>query len=348
MVQLDDGWQVAHGAWTPNDKFPTDLRSLTDELHGLGARAGLWLAPFMVTPGGAGIGTEHQDWLLHHPSGHPLHDRHGLWAADGSNPEVVAWMRELGARVRNWGFDMVKLDFLYLGAQEAGRHDPRVTGTEALRRGLQAFVEGLGDEIYVLGCGMPMLPAVGICHGNRVGPDLATPVTHRAFGQPLSEDWSGWHGVAVQARNVAARFALRHWYECDPDVVLSWGSDGATPDGYTLREARTLAAMAALCGGPYFLADDLASLGDAERAVLEAREILDLVTGDGFRPADLFAHPQRPAIEHAFAPAGTFASEWVAERNGGTVRATFNWSDHATDGIAPHSVRITPDASPPS
>jgi len=349
VVQLDDGWQVAHGSWTPNDRFPPDLATLTSSLHAMGARAGLWLAPFMVTPDAPGVATEHRDWCLVHSSGHTLRDRHGLWGLDASHPEALVWLRELGAQVRAWGFEMVKLDFLYLGAQEGIRHDPSITGTQALRRGLQAFVDGLGDDIYVLGCGMPMLPALGICHGNRIGPDLATPVTHRELGpQPLSHGWSGWHGVAVQARNVAARFALRHWFDCDPDVVLAWGSDGASPDGYSLDESRTLAVLAALCGGPFFLADDLAALTDAERAVLEDPAVLDLIGGGGFTPDDLFATPEAPDPEHAFATARGVPSIWTGRREDTLVRATFNWGDDTVDGIPPHGTRVdridTPNA----
>ena len=341
VAQLDDGWQIAHGAWTPNNRFPADLGTLTSELHGMGARAGLWLAPFMITPDAPGVATDHRDWCLTHSSGHTLRDRHGLWGLDASHPDALAWLRELGAQVRAWGFDMVKLDFLYLGAQEAIRRDLSVTGTEALRRGLRAFVDGLGDDIYVLGCGMPMLPALGICHGNRIGPDLATPVTHRELGpQPLTHDWSGWHGVAVQARNVAARFALRHWFDCDPDVVLAWGSDGATPHGYSPEESRTLAVLAALSGGPFFLADDLHALAATERAVLEDPEILDLLGGDGFVPTDLFAAPERPDPEHAFALATGVPTRWVARRGDGDVTATFNWSDRPTGGIPAHGVRV--------
>ena len=260
LAQLDDGWQVTYGAWSPNDRFPSDLAELTGEVRALGCWPGLWLAPFMVQPGAPGLARDHPGWMIHGDDGQPLADRHGRWGLDASNPEVCAWLRELGARVRAWGFEMVKLDFLYLAAVEGGRHDAEVTGTEALRRGLRPLVDGLGDDVYVLACGAPMLPVVGLCHGNRVGHDLAVPVMLREFGQPLRDGWTGFQGVRPQARNVAARWAVHHrWFDCDPDVVMAWGS-ALPPDqgGYSVDESRTLATMAALCGGPFVLADDLA------------------------------------------------------------------------------------------
>lgn len=343
LVQLDDGWQVTYGAWWPNDRFPEDLRELTAEVRTAGGRPGLWLAPFMVQPGAPGLGTDHAAWAVCADDGTPLLDRHGRFGLDASNPAVVDWLRGLGEQVRAWGFDMVKLDFLYLGAVEGRRHDPGVTGTEALRRGLAAMAAGLGDEVYLLGCGMPLLPAVGLCHGNRVGHDLAVPVRLREFGQPRREGWTGFQGIRPQARNVAARFALhRRWFDADPDVVMAWGSDGASPDGYSIEEARTLATLAALCGGPFLLADDLAALADDERAVLEHPGLLDLVAGRGFRPVDLFERADDPGVEEFFAQ-GDPASLWLAERGDRRVAALFNWSDAPATRAVPDGFAGAPE-----
>jgi alpha-galactosidase len=281
----------------------------------------------MVQPGAPGLGTDHPEWAVRDEDGEAILDRHGRYGLDASHPEVLDWLRGLGEQVREWGFEMVKLDFLYLAAVEGGRHDRRVTGTAALRRGLRAMIDGLGPDVYVLGCGAPLLPAVGTCHGNRVGHDLAVPVLLREFGQPVTEGWTGFHGIRPQARNVAARFALHHrWFDADPDVVMAWGSDGGTPHGYSIEESRTLATVAALCGGPFLLADELASLSPDERAVLEHPVLLDLAWGDGFRPLDLFARVDEPEVEQFFAQ-GEPASVWVAERDGRRVAAVFNWSE---------------------
>ena len=355
LFQIDDGWQQTYGAWWPNERFPADLGELVAELHGLGLRVGLWLAPFMVVPDAIGLGTEHEDWCLRdRETGVTIRDRHDRWALDASNPAVLAYLRDLGAQVRAWGVDMVKLDFLYLGAQEAARHDPRVTGTEALRAGLRAFVDPLGDDVYVLGCGAPMLPVVGICHANRIGHDLAVPVIAREFGQPLTAGWTGWHGIKAQARQAAARWALHgRWFQNDPEIVMAWGSDGrGGADGYSLEESHTQAVVAALTGGPFLLADELAALLPEERAVLEDSAVLDLAWDErGFRPVDLFDHVDDAPVEHAYASVRDLASIWVAARAGKHVVALFNWTDEpairtAPDGttleLPPHAARVLP------
>jgi alpha-galactosidase len=337
LVQLDDGWQRTYGAWWPNERFPDDLGELVRELRALGCRPGLWIAPFRVQPDAPGLGTEHPEWCLRDATGAPLLDeRHGSWALDASNPKARAWISELGAQVRDWGFEMVKVDFCYLGALEAARHDSTMTGIETLRAGLAALVDALGDRVYVLGCGMPVLPAVGLCHGNRVGHDLAMPRAHQELGHPVDEGWHGYLGIQAGARNLAARWAhAGRWYDVDPDVVMAWGADGTDPAGYSTEEARALMTLAVVCGGPFLLADELASLDDAGRAVLEHAPVLDLLdrlapNAARFRPADVFARSDDASTpEHAFARSTGIPQVWVSDHDGRSVTAVFNWDDEA-------------------
>ena len=42
-----------------------------------------------------------------------------LFALDTTNPEVLDWLKKLMETVRNWGYDYIKLDFLYAGALNA-------------------------------------------------------------------------------------------------------------------------------------------------------------------------------------------------------------------------------------
>lgn len=332
LVQIDDGWQRTYGAWWPNERFPDDLGALVDELRGIGCRAGLWIAPFRVQPDAPGVATEHPEWCLRGSDDRPFYEaRNNTWALDASNPDALEWIHEMGRSVREWGFEMVKVDFLYLAALDTVRHDRRVTGIEALTRGLDVLVDGLGDDVYVLGCGMPMLPAVGRCHGNRVGHDLAMPRAMQAIGHPLEEEWTGFAGVRAQARNVAARWAQAgRWYDADPEVVMAWGADGSDAAGYPVEVARVLATMAAVTGGPFLLADDLPSLTDEERAVLEHPGLLDLVGVGPFRPIDLFARSDSTDVaEHAFSQGDGIPSHWVAVDRGRSVHSWFNWGDAA-------------------
>lgn len=325
VVQIDDGWQRSYGDWRPTDGWPGDLSTLTAELRDLGCFPGLWLAPFMTWPGGPGMG-QRTDLLLGDTDddGPKIDALMGRNTVDASHPEALQWLHDLGAQVRRWGFRMVKLDFLYLGAQEGRRHDPSMTGTEALVTGLDAFVDGLGDDVYVLGCGMPMLPAVGLCHANRVGGDLAAPIEWPFPDLTPFDPAEGWLGIHPQARNVAARWWTHgRLFHNDPEVVMAAGPPEGPP--YSVEEARVQAVAAALAGGPFLLADDLAALAPEKRSVVEDGEILDVAWGVGFRPVDLFETADEADPDFFTRPTAV-PTRWVAEREGRQIEARFDWS----------------------
>lgn len=323
LAQVDDGWQRAYGDWRPRDGW--DPAALARELRALGCSPGLWLAPFMVAPEARGSAP---DALVLDAGGAPVADQSGRHALDASDPQARAWLRDLGARVRDWGYEMVKLDFLYLGAAEGARHDRSITGTAALRLGLQAFLDGLGDDAYVLACGAPLLAVVGLAHANRIGGDLAAPLLDSAGAAGV-----GFAGIRAQARNAAARaFAHRRLFANDPDVVMAGGP-------YSIEEARALATLAAFCGGLFLLADDLAALPDAKRAVLEHDGLLELAWGDGLRALDLLETVDEEGTgywEGAAAP-----SVWLAHRDGRAALALFNWTDAAVRREVPAGISPT-------
>jgi alpha-galactosidase len=198
-----------------------------------------------------------------------------------------------------------------------------------MRGGLRALADALGDGVYLLGCGLPSLPAVGLCHGNRVGHDLAMPRAHQALGHPVDERWTGFMGVRAGGRNLAARWAhIDRWYDADADVVMAWGTDGSDPAGYGVEEARVLATMAACSGGPYLLADELGALGDEARAVLEHPGLLALLGAHRLRPLDVMDRIDPDDVpEHAYAQGPGIARLWSIEHERGRALAIFNWGD---------------------
>ncbi len=174
VFQLDDGWQQAHGDWEANSKFPSGMESLADRISATGRTPGLWLAPFMVSPNSR-LAQEHPDWLLKDENGTPLSA--GLtWSGhplglDVTHPEVLGWLDRLIRKVRGWGYGYLKLDFLYIGGMIGKRYKdiPRET---AYREAMQVIREAAGDA-YILACGAPVVPSLGLCDGIRIGPDVS-------------------------------------------------------------------------------------------------------------------------------------------------------------------------------
>jgi alpha-galactosidase len=73
--------------------------------------------------------------------------------------------------VRSWGYQYLKLDFLYIGGLIGRRHNA-VPREEAYRNDLRVIREAAGDA-YILACGAPILASLGLCDGIRIGPDVS-------------------------------------------------------------------------------------------------------------------------------------------------------------------------------
>ena len=171
VVQIDDGYQAEIGDWLVLSERFASLGDIVDRIRGAGRRAGIWVAPFLVGERSA-TAREHLDWLV---PGTPAHDGWGgqqLRALDTTHPGAEAYLRDVFGTFRDLGIDYFKIDFIYAGAMEGPRADGGTSGTEAYRHGLRTIREAIGPDSYLLGCGAPILPSVGLVDAMRVGPDI--------------------------------------------------------------------------------------------------------------------------------------------------------------------------------
>lgn len=260
VVQVDDGYQVAFGDWrTLADGFE-DMAALADDIRAAGYTPGLWLAPFYVQED-ATLLADHPDWFVRQDGDLvDAGDRHGrMFGLDLTHPEVQDWLTDTFTTiVDDWGFDYLKLDFLYAGALPGDRHAD-VTRARAYQTGLRTIREAVGDETFVLGCGAPQCQSVGLVDAMRVGPDTAEHWRDRSDCEPAHEN---------ALRNVLNRHPFhRRWWVNDPDCQLV----RETTD-LTRAERRTFAAVVALTGGSNVVSDRLAET-DAWGRELFARSL---------------------------------------------------------------------------
>ncbi len=139
VLQVDDGWQAAVGDWEANEKFPSGMAALADRIKSTGRRAGLWLAPLIAVKSSR-LFRQHPDWFLRGDQDELISAGHNwgepLYALDTTHPEVCAWLEALMRQVRAWGFDYIKLDFLYAGALKGQRRE-NLPREAAYRQALQ-------------------------------------------------------------------------------------------------------------------------------------------------------------------------------------------------------------------
>jgi len=215
IFQIDDGYQSAIGDWLiVNEKFPSGMKACADAVHERGMKAGLWLAPFAVTPNSR-VFKEHQDWLVKDDSGSPLcvgHNWGGFYALDIYHKDARDYIRHFFDVVLNeWGYDMVKLDFLYACCTKPIHNKTR---GQIMCEAMDFLRECVGDKL-ILGCGVPMAPAFGKVDFCRIGADMG--LNWRRNPYTTREDVSTPNAIynTVFRRHLDGRAFLN-----DPDVFL--------------------------------------------------------------------------------------------------------------------------------
>ncbi|MGD9029565.1 MAG: alpha-galactosidase [Anaerolineae bacterium] len=317
VVLIDDGYQTAIGDWFSLDreKFPDGMKAVAEEVHQAGHRAGIWTAPFGAAADSQLL-DQHPDWVLRDDADQPVvgwvHWGKTCYALDCTHPEVLDWLRETFNQMRQeWAIDLFKIDFLFAAARPGRRYDPTATRAHALRRGVEVIREAIGAGAFLLGCGAPLGPCVGLVDGMRIGPDV-DPNWHPIWRHDLSSV-----STKNALRNVVTRapFHGRLWAN-DPDCVLV-RERGQDMD-LVLNEMRTLAALVALSGGLTLDSDDLSQVNPGRLKYL--RQTLP-PTGISARPLDLFEH-EMPRLFVLPVERG-WGYWWVA--------GVINWDDHTVE-----------------
>jgi alpha-galactosidase len=243
VLQVDDGWQMDIGDWEANEKFPSGMKALAEKIKSTGRRAGLWLAPLLATKTSK-LFRQHVDWFLRDERGQLISAGFNwgepLFALDTTHPDVTLWLVALMKQVRAWGFDYLKLDFLYAGALKGKRHNdmPREA---AYRECLQTLREAMGADAFFLTCGTPILPAIGLCDAMRIGPDV-------------SHEWENYRNAHLfynpstpetknAIRTVIHRLWLKPLLHIDPDVAYF----ESTKNSLTQEQKTLLQDLAYVC-----------------------------------------------------------------------------------------------------
>lgn len=283
LFQVDDGWEPNVGDWLEPDsaKFPGGMKNVVDAIHEKGFSAGLWLAPF-VAKTGSKLWNEHQDWFLKvNGDNWSLGSNWGgFWSLDIDKPEVEAYIRETFRIVFDeWGFDLVKLDFLY-GAAPFGNE--RESRAGRMIRAMKLLREVCGDHA-ILGCGVPVMPAFGLVEYCRVSCDV-------------SLDWNDKPQMRIIHRErVSTKQAMENSiyrrqlngraYLSDPDVFF------LRDDNIQLNETQktVLATVNRLVGGVYLSSDNMGEYDEKKvkqyKALCNLKPIGKVIasTDDGIR-----------------------------------------------------------------
>ena len=261
-ILLDEGWNTTWGDWLEVDKtkFPSGLKQFAKKITSLGCKPAIWIAPFLVSPN-AQIVIDHPDWFIRkngkfvkglHMTSFDHYLPFNKYMLDIKNKQVQIYL----AQVIQWlivdcGFELIKLDFLY-----ANHFVPDRTDEEAdrLLRQFLLLIKKKYPKVYVLGCGSPLIPAIGAVDGMRIGPDTLTPHVQ-------SIPWLATFTNKKRYKNVMINLKTRRWtnifWNTDPDVFIC-------RDGYGLSHEKLIDFQQHILKlkGNIFLGDDMTTLSE--------------------------------------------------------------------------------------
>lgn len=262
--QIDDGYQTAVGDWLSIDseKFPSGMKRIADSIHAKGLQAGLWLAPFGAQRGSK-LAKEHPDWLIKAPNGKPIcvgANWGGFYALNIYNTDARMYIKRVFNEVLNvWGFDLVKLDFLY--AASIIPMNGKTRG-EIAYDSIDLLRECVGDK-KILGCGVQQMPCFGKVEYMRIGADMSLGWEHTLLRKIMHrEDVSTPNAIH---NSIYRRCLNKRAFLCDPDVFLL----RRTNIKFTREQQKLLAKFIKLFGGVLFMSDNIAEYDDDQMAVFK-------------------------------------------------------------------------------
>lgn len=260
LFQVDDGWQPKVGDWEGSDeeKFPRGMKALAEDIHKAGFRAGLWMAPLCAGKGSKVL-KEHPDWVIKDENGEPFScgsNWGGFYGLDIDIPECAEYIEKSIRRTyEDWGFDLLKLDFLYAGATFGSSKETRAA---RMIRIVKLIREWAGDK-QILVCGVPLMPCFGIADYARIGCDVGLTWRDRPFERLL-------HRERVSTVNSLTDTIGRNQLD-----KRAFGND---PDVFFLRtenlelteeQKHILASVNALMGTVFLTSDDPCTYTDEQR-----------------------------------------------------------------------------------
>ena len=178
---MDDGWQVnapvkkgvsGFGPWTrSNKRFAMDMETFAKKVKALNAKPGLWYRPLFAWE------EVPDSWRL----------KKARDFMDPTNPEVKKQIAEDMTRFRNWGYQLVKIDYLTYdmnnrwGYNLSGKvvHDDREwqdssrTTAEVMLDLYHIMRKNAGDDVVIIGCNAMGHLAAGIFEVQRTGDDTS-------------------------------------------------------------------------------------------------------------------------------------------------------------------------------
>lgn len=266
IFQIDDGYESFVGDWLTVDKkkFPKGMKYCADEIHKKGYLAGIWIAPFSAQRSSV-IVKEHPEWLLKTKNGRNMWGTFawgGAYTLDMYNEGAREYIRHFFDVILNeWGYDMVKLDFLY--SQAIYPRNGKTRG-QIMCEAMDFLRECVGEDKLFLGCGVPLGPSFGVVDACRITCDVDL-VYDGKFYNTLHVNREVPSAQNSMNNSILRRHLNQRVFCSDPDVFFL-RKDNLT---FTDEQKEILAKVNNLFGDVLFVSDNAGDYGEKETEMVK-------------------------------------------------------------------------------
>lgn len=267
IFQIDDGYESKVGDWLIPDysKFPNGMKPMAKAIHDKGYLAGIWIAPFYVQKDSE-VMKAHPEWLIKDNITGKPEISSLAWGAtytlDIYNDGAREYIRNFFNVILNdWGFDMVKLDFLYAEAIQPrnGKSRGRI-----MCEAMEFLRSCVGEEKLILGCGAPLGPCFGIVDACRISCDVDLKYQPKYYNRLALNNELPSAQNAIN--NTVFRRHLNGRVFCnDPDVFFLRENNLS----FTKEQKLLLAKINNLCGDVLFVSDNVGDYGEEETVLIK-------------------------------------------------------------------------------
>lgn len=265
-VQIDDGYQAHMGDWlTTADTFEGGIKKMCLDIKEQGFEPAIWVAPFIAEERSE-VFQNHPDWFVKDDNGKPLPSnkvsfggwRCGPWyMLDATHPEARRHLTNVFRTMRKeWQVTYFKMDANMWGALPFGhRYEKNKTCVEAYRMGMEAIIEGAGEDSFLFGCNAPMWPSLGVVHGMRITNDnLRSFEQFSALAREcFPRNWQNYRLWINDPDTIVQQ--NREIMVCDPNGEEKAINTGLSREEFLFNAAYTLAS-----GGMVLSGDDVTEL----------------------------------------------------------------------------------------
>jgi alpha-galactosidase len=262
-INIDDGWQGKrggkHNAIQPNEKFP-DMRALTDSIHSLGLKAGIYSTPWATSYAGfVGGSSDDPQGAWEKPKRPRDSWRCGKHFFEANDARQWA----------EWGFDYAKYDW-------------GIDSVELTRRMANALAAQDRDIVLELSNSVPLKLAadcVGLCQLTRTTGDLIDLWDRSQMDASVSRWAVGIREVMLQHDAYAPFQRPGHWnHACNLRVGLlgGWRDKPLTPSRLTPDEQYSHISLWCLWSSPMIIGTPIERLDEFTLSLLTNDEVLEI------------------------------------------------------------------------